>query len=121
MCNQLVAAVVADQSQELAGNQSAAYAQLEARMVKVENHYTHVMGQINQPQPNYQPAKLDFFSQYKNVIILGAVILFAVMLSGKSTACEGTTGSSSLSNIGTKALAKLIDVGVTKGVGSLLK
>lgn len=92
-----------------------------SEVATMKNHYNHVMGQINQPQ--YQSAKQDFFGQYKGLIIVGAIIFFALILSQQSGKCEGLVGdkSSRAANIGDKALNKLVDVGVSKGIASLLK
>lgn len=97
------------------------YAELAGRVATMENHYTHVMESVNPPQ--HQPAQQDFFTQYKGLIIVGAIILFAFMLSERSGKCQVLADGkvSRASNIGDKALSKLVDVGVTKGIASLLK
>lgn len=97
------------------------YEELAGRIATMENHYNHVMQSVNQPE--YQPAQQDFFSQYKSLIIVGAIILFAFILSERSGKCQGLAGdkTSRAGNIGDKALLKLVDVGVTKGIASLLK
>lgn len=99
------------------------YEQLAGRVTQMENHYNHVLQTVNQPQ--YQPAtaKQDFFSQYKGILILGAVILFALILSERSNNCPATSDgkSSKAADIGTKALGKLLDTSITKGVSALFK
>lgn len=115
--------VVADPVANPVANPLAAdtrYHELAGRVAMIENHYNHVMQSMNQPQ--YQP-KQDFFSQYKGVIIVGAIILFAIMLSKQSGQCQpGSTGKSvDMGALGAKALSKVVDVGITKGVASLFK
>jgi hypothetical protein len=87
----------------------------------MENHYNHVMQSVNPPQ--YQPAQQDFFSQYKGIIIVGAIILFAIIMSNQSSQCQAGSGGkgANIGNIGAKALSKLVDTGITKGVASLFK
>jgi hypothetical protein len=94
---------------------------MAGEVATMRNHYNHMMGQVNQPQ--YQPVGQDFFSQYKGIIIVGAIIFFALMLSERSGNCQGASDgkSTSANNIGTKALTKLVDTGITKGIASLFK
>lgn len=73
----------------------------------------------NQPVVHAQ----DFFDRYKGVILLGAIIVLAVILTNQSKQCPAPSSSTgkNVSDVGGKALQKLLDVGITKGVASLFK
>jgi len=118
----VVAAVVDNPVNELVDNQLAVkYSQLEERMIKVENHYTHVMGQINQPA-QYQPAQKSFFDQHKVVIIIGVLVFVMTMLEREAGKCGETENKGTMmGSLGTKAMSKLVDTGITKGVAALFK
>lgn len=95
---------------------------LETRVGFNDNHYNHLLMQKNQPE-QYHSVNQDFFSQYKGIIIVGAILLFAVILSKQSNQCLAGSGSKGVSvgDIGGKALSKLVDAGISKGVSALFK
>lgn len=96
------------------------YGNVDSRLKTLENEYNHLLIEKNQPS-QYHPVKQDFFNQYKSVIIIGAIVLFAIMLSKQSGQCQSESGSTSMGNIGSKALSKLVDAGISKGVSALFK
>ncbi len=98
------------------------YEELAGRVALVENHYVHLMNQAN-PSQQHQSAEQDFFSRNKGIILISVAIFLALILSGRSGNCQGASDgkSTSVGNIGTKALAKLVDTGISKGVASLFK
>lgn len=106
---------------------SQEYVNHEQRIAQLENEYNHVLLQRNLPSSNL--AGQDFFSQYKGIIIIGAILLFLVILSQQSRNCQalsngnGSSGGKGvdITSIGTKALSKLVDTGITKGISSLFK
>lgn len=95
---------------------------LETRVGFNDNHYNHLLMQKNQSE-QYHSVNQDFFSQYKGMIIVGAIILFAIIMSNQSGQCQaGSDGKGThIGNIGTKALSKLVDTGISKGVSALFK
>lgn len=95
---------------------------MDTRLRALENEYNHLLLDRNQPQ-QYHSVQQDFFTQYKGLIIVGAIILFAIIMSNQSKACEGGSNSTGVTvgNLGTKALGKLVDTGITKGVAALFK
>lgn len=54
----------------------------------------------------------------------GAIVLFAVIMMNQNRQCpsgSGTGGGRAVGNVGEKALAKLMDRGISKAVDSLFK
>jgi len=87
------------------------YEELAGRVATMENHYTHVMESINPPQ--HQSAQQDFFTQYKGLIIVGAIILFAIIMSNQSGQCQAEEILETLKTL-TKSIEKLESLDVSK-------
>jgi len=115
--SQLLQPVVVDGP--VANPLAGGYQELERRVGVMENHYNHFLMDRNQPE--YQSVKQDFFTQYKGVIIVGALILLAMLLSNKGCSEPSTGKGVNVGDIGGRALSKLVDTGITKGVASLFK
>lgn len=98
------------------------FGDVDFRLKALENEYNHLLMEKNQT-PTYHPIQQDFFSQYKGAIIIGALILFAMILSKQSGQCQVGSGNKGvgMGNIGGKALSKLVDAGISKGVSALFK
>lgn len=95
------------------------YPGVDQRLKALENEYNHMVMSTNQPG-----AVGDWFSHNKGIIIIGAIVLFAVIMMNQNRQCPSVSGSGgmkAIGNVGEKALMKLMDRGISKGVDSLFK
>lgn len=92
----------------------------EQRIAVLENEQHHMLMTRNQPG-----ALGDIFGRYKTLIICSALVLFAVALLSRNGKCDSgaATGNQKpiVGDVGKKALTKLVDKGITKGVDALFK
>lgn len=93
--------------------------QLRADVNQLKNEAHHMMMSRNQPEPVG-----DWFGRNKGIIIIGAIVLFAVIMMNQNRQCpsvSGSGGGKAVGNIGEKALTKLMDRGISKAVDSIFK
>lgn len=91
----------------------------EQRLSTLENESRHMLMSRNQPG-----ALGDLFGRYKTLIICSALVLFAVAILSRNQ-CDPGSGTENkkqiVGDVGKKALTKLVDKGITKGVDALFK
>jgi len=93
--------------------------QLRSDVNQLKNEAHHMMLSRNLTEPGE-----DWFSRNRGVIIIGAIVLFAVMMMKQNCQCPSVSGSGGgriAGNVGEKTLAKLMDRGISKAVDSLFK
>lgn len=92
---------------------------LEQRLATLENESHHMLMSRNQ-----QGALGDLFGRYKTLIICSALVLFAVAILSRNQCDPGSAKPDQkriVGDVGKKALTKLVDKGITKGVDALFK
>ena len=106
------------QAQQLADNTQ--------QIAQLQNERHHLMLQNSLP-------KESFFERYKGIIITGGIIFVLILLFNQSRQCQVISDSGDpvgrvpakngfdINSIGTKALTKLVDTGISKGVSSFFK
>lgn len=93
--------------------------ELKATVAFHGNHYNHLLHERNEPK--YHPVKGDFLRENKALLVIGLVVLGMIFLSKQPSQCQGTGSGVNMGNVATKALTKMVDTGISKGVSALFK